>query len=162
MKLDISNHQAIKDSAEQCTKVFGDVDILINNAGIVQGKEFMSLNEKLVSKQFIVNMESHFWITKEFLGPMLKNNSGQLVSIASMAGLLGQANLTDYCAAKFGAVGFMESLRVELKKNNSNVVCTTICPYFINTGMFDGATTGLLFPILEQQPTIDRMVKAIL
>ena len=41
-------------------------------------------------------------------------------------------------------------------------MCTTICPYFINTGMFDGATTGFLFPLLEQQPTIDRMVAAIL
>lgn len=66
----------------------------------------MDLNEKLVSKQFVVNLESHFWFTNEFLAPMIKRNHGQLVSIASMAGQLGQSNLTDYCAAKFGAVGF--------------------------------------------------------
>jgi len=57
--------------------------------------------------------------------------------------------MTDYCASKFAAVGMMEALRLELKRARKDIVCTTICPYFIKTGMFDGAKAGLLFPFLE-------------
>jgi all-trans-retinol dehydrogenase (NAD+) len=60
--------------------------------------------------------------------------------------------LGDYCASKFGAVGFNESLRMELKALKSNVRTTCICPYYINTGMFEGVKTRFSFilPILEE------------
>lgn len=79
-----------------------------------------------------------------------------------MAGIVGQPFLTDYCASKFGAIGLMESLRLEMKRANKNIVCTTVCPFFINTGMFDGAAASTLFPFLEQQAVIDRIMSAIL
>ena len=52
--------------------------------------------------------------------------------------MIGVVGLTDYCASKFGAVGFDESLRMELRKLKSNVKTTCICPYYIDTGMFSG------------------------
>ena len=57
------------------------------------------------------------------------------MTIASIAGMLGVNGLADYCASKFGAVGFDESLRFELRSLKSKVRTTCICPYFINTGM---------------------------
>lgn len=163
IKLDISSRQGIKDAAQQGLTKFGEVDILINNAGIVQGKQFTDLNEGLSSKQFVVNLESHFWITSEFLPAMIRRNSGQIVSVASMAGQLGTPFLSDYSAAKAGAIGMMESLRMELKRaGKTGIVCTTICPFFINTGMFDGVRGSILFPFLEQEETIDRMTSSIL
>lgn len=60
------------------------------------------------------------------------------MTIASIAGWVGVAGLVDYCASKFGAVGFDESLRMELRNSGSQVKTTCICPYYINTGMFDG------------------------
>ena len=71
---------------------------------------------------------------------MLERNHGHVVSIASSAGLAGIAGLTDYCSSKFAAVGFNESLQMELSLlKKTGVITTVVCPYLINTGMFHGA-----------------------
>ena len=72
---------------------------------------------------------------------MLEKDHGHIVSIASCAGLGGVRGLCDYCSSKFGAVGFQESLHMELKAMEKNIHTTVVCPYFINTGMFDGVQT---------------------
>ena len=73
---------------------------------------------------------------------MLANNHGHIVSLASAAGLCGTTGLCDYSASKFGAVGFQESLTMELDSlGKDGVHTTTVCPFFINTGMFDGVKT---------------------
>ena len=82
-----------------------------------------------------------FQTTKAFLPAMLKRDHGHIVSIASGAGLGGTCGLCDYCASKFGAVGFQESLHMELKAMKKEIHTTVVCPYYINTGMFDGAQT---------------------
>jgi len=79
-----------------------------------------------------------------------------------MAGIVGQPFLVDYCASKFGAIGMMESLRLECKRAGRNIKCTTICPFFINTGMFDGVKASVLFPFLEQDYVINRIMSGIL
>jgi len=93
---------------------------------------------------------------------MIKKNDGHIVSIASVAGLTGGPKMVDYSSSKFGAVGLMEALRTEMKHKNININVTTICPYIVNTGMFDGAKTSVLFPILDQDHVINRSVNAIL
>ena len=80
---------------------------------------------------------------------MIKKNKGHIVSIASVAGTLGTPGLADYCGSKFGAFGIDESLRQECKKLNYNIKTTCICPFFINTGMFDGAKGRFPFRILD-------------
>lgn len=77
---------------------------------------------------------------------------GHIVTVASMAGIVGVAGLADYCASKFGAVGFDESLRMELNGLKSNVKTTCICPFFIDTGMFEGVKSKYHFflPILNE------------
>jgi all-trans-retinol dehydrogenase (NAD+) len=88
------------------------------------------------------NVVSLLQTVKAFLPYMLGKNSGHIVSIASSAGLFGVTGLADYCASKFAAVGFDESLRMELSALGKDGVHTTVvCPYFINTGMFDGVTS---------------------
>ena len=73
---------------------------------------------------------------------MMEKNHGHIVTIASSAGLFGVAGLMDYCASKFGAVGINESLTSELSiKGLDGVHTTVVCPYFIDTGMFDGVKT---------------------
>ena len=73
---------------------------------------------------------------------MMVKNHGHVVTIASSAGFFGVPGLCDYCASKFGAAGFDESLNMELgalKKDGINT--TVVCPYFMNTGMFEGVKT---------------------
>ena len=69
---------------------------------------------------------------------MLEKNYGHIVSIASCAGLNGTCGLSDYCASKFGAVGFLESLHMEFKAMKKNIHTTIVCPYFTNTEMIKG------------------------
>ena len=73
---------------------------------------------------------------------MLENDHGHIVSIASSAGLAGISGLCDYCSSKFAAFGFNESLQMELTSlGKKNIYTTVVCPYLVNTGMFDGAKT---------------------
>lgn len=121
VELDVSDREQITQVIEKARSQFGDVDILINNAGVVQGKAFTEMNEKMVSKTMVINAESHFWLVKDVLGPMLKRNSGHIVSVSSIAGMAGTAGMTDYCASKFAAYGFNEAMRVEMKHFNKNI-----------------------------------------
>jgi len=94
---------------------------------------------------------------------MIKGKRGHLVTIASMAGLTSVPGLSDYCASKHGAVAIDESVRLEIgQKGLSAFIKTTcICPYFIDTGMFDGAKKAFPFYILSPIEVADRIIAAI-
>ena len=83
---DVSNYELVKECAEKCKKAYGDVDILINNAGIVSGKKILENNEKLIEKTLHVNTISHHFTVREFLPAMIKKNRGHIVTVASCAG----------------------------------------------------------------------------
>ncbi|XP_012675733.2 short chain dehydrogenase/reductase family 16C, member 5a [Clupea harengus] len=162
---DCSDKTEVYRVAEQVKREVGDISILINNAGIVTGKKFMDAPDHLIEKTIEVNTMSHFWTNKAFLPAMVKNNHGHLVTISSSAGLIGVNGLADYCASKFAAIGFAESVALELIATGKDGVKTTIvCPYFINTGMFDGCSTKwpTLLPILDPNYVAKKVVEAIL
>lgn len=161
-ELDVSNRQMITQVLNKAKGQFGDVDILINNAGIVQGKPFTEMNEKFVSKTMVVNAESHFWLIKDVIGPMIKRNSGHIVSVSSVAGLAGNPGMTDYCASKFAALGLNEALRLEMKSLGHDINFTTICPFYFNSGLFEGVKCSLVYPLLETDYVAKRTVIAIL
>ncbi|XP_059142350.1 protein dhs-3-like [Physella acuta] len=164
-RVDLSKREDIYKVADQVKADVGDVDILVNNAGIVTGKNFLDCPDALCEKTMQVNIHAHFWTTKCFLPSMLTNNHGHIVTIASSAGLFGVSGLSDYCASKFAAVGFDESLRNELSKLGKDGVNTTVvCPFYINTGMFEGVKTRFpnILPILNPEEVVDRIVNAVL
>ncbi|XP_067887971.1 epidermal retinol dehydrogenase 2 isoform X2 [Heterodontus francisci] len=102
---------------------------------------------------------------KAFLPAMIASNHGHLVSIASSAGLFPVNGLADYCSSKFAAIGFAQSVALELLVSGKNGVKTTIvCPYYINTGMFDGCKTKWphLLPILDPNYAAKKITDAIL
>lgn len=101
-------------------------------------------------------------ILKAFLPGMQEKNHGHIVSVASIAGLIGAYQLTDYCSSKFAAVGLEESLRLELNCDGyDGIHSTVVCPYYINTGMFAGIGRSLI-PILTPEYVVNETVKAIL
>ncbi|KAM4624156.1 epidermal retinol dehydrogenase 2-like [Polymixia lowei] len=162
---DCSDKAEVYRVADQVKREVGDVSILVNNAGIVTGKKFMDAPDSLIEKTMEVNTMAHFWTYKAFLPAMIANNHGHLVSIASSAGLIGVNGLADYCASKFAAVGFAESVGLELLATGKDGVKTTIvCPYFINTGMFDGCQTKWprLLPILDPDYVAKKIITAVL
>ncbi|KFP71475.1 Epidermal retinol dehydrogenase 2, partial [Acanthisitta chloris] len=133
---DCSKRQDVYRVADQVKKEVGDVSILVNNAGIVTGKRFVDSPDSLAEKSMEVNTVAHFWTYKAFLPAMIATNHGHLVSIASSAGLFGVNRLADYCASKFAAVGFAESIDLEMRcLRKFGIKTTIVCPYVINTGM---------------------------
>ena len=160
---DLTNREEIAAVAAQTLAESGPIDILINNAGIVSGKGLLDLSDGEIEQTFQVNTMALFWTVRAFLPSMLERDSGHLVTVASAAGLAGTAKLTDYCSSKFAAVGFDESLRLELRRQDSKVITTVVCPFYIDTGMFDGVKTRFswLLPILKPEAVAERVVDAI-
>ncbi|XP_050397408.1 protein dhs-3 isoform X2 [Patella vulgata] len=163
--VDLTDRHEIYKAANEVKKDVGQIDILVNNAGVVTGKKFLDCPDDLVIRTMDVNIMAHFWTAKCFLPGMIERNHGHLVNIASSAGFLGVTGLADYCASKYSAVGFDESMRFELNSQGKTGVHTTVvCPYFINTGMFDGVKTRFpfLLPILDPEYAVNKIMDAIL
>ncbi|XP_071958073.1 epidermal retinol dehydrogenase 2-like [Antedon mediterranea] len=164
-KVDLSKREDVYNVADKVKEAVGDVDILVNNAGVVTGKKFMDSPDKMIQLTMDVNTTAHFWTIKSFLPSMIERNHGHIVTIASSAGLFGTKGLIDYCASKFAAVGLDESLRFELMFMGLRGVHTTVvCPFFINTGMFDGVKTRFpsIMPIVEPEVAVNKIMRGIL
>jgi all-trans-retinol dehydrogenase (NAD+) len=127
--------------ADQVRGEVGDPIVVVNNAGVVSGQHLIDLAPEQIERTFAVNVLALYWVTKAFLPAMLANGEGHVVTVASAAGLIGVAKQTDYSASKHAAVGFDESLRMELRRMGSRLRTTVVCPYYIDTGMFEGASS---------------------
>lgn len=160
--VDVSQKSAVTAAAAKVLQKIGHLDVLINNAGVVSGKHFLELDEKDIAQTYSVNTFALYWTIQAFLPSMLERDSGRLVTIASAAGLAGSSRLTDYSGSKHAAVGFMESLRAELRDAGSSVSTLTVNPFYINTGMFDGVKSGSpLLPIQNQDVATSAILDAI-
>ncbi|CAL7940438.1 unnamed protein product [Xylocopa violacea] len=158
---DLCDREDVYKKAAQVTKEVGKVTILINNAGVTNNTKFLDTPDKLIIRTMNVNVMSHFWTIKAFLPSMIENNKGHIVSIASLAGLIGVPKLVDYCASKFAAIGFEEALHMELAAEGYNINTTVICPFFIrSTGMFEDVSPRFV-PRLTPNEVADRVVTAM-
>ncbi|MGC8472537.1 MAG: SDR family oxidoreductase [Acidimicrobiales bacterium] len=160
---DVRDVDAVRSTAERVHYEVGDPLILVNNAGVVSGARLLDLSDEAIRRTFDVNALALFWVTKAFLPAMVDAGHGHIVTVASAAGLVGVARQTDYSASKHAAVGFDESLRAELRRIAPRVRTTVVCPYYVDTGMFDGVRTRvpLLLPILRQEEVALRIADAI-
>jgi all-trans-retinol dehydrogenase (NAD+) len=160
---DVSDREQVYAKAAEAKAERGSVDILINNAGIVSGQSFLELPDEKIEATFRINTMALFWTTKAFLGDMMERNSGHVVTISSASGLIGVAKLADYSASKWAAFGMDESLRFEMQQRAPGVKTTVVCPYYIDTGMFDGVKSrfSFLLPILKEEKVADGVIKAI-
>lgn len=141
----------------------GPQDVVINNAGIITGKRLLEASDAEIRRTFELNTLALFWVTRAVLPGMLERDHGTVATIASAAGLAGVARQTDYSASKWAAVGFTESLRAELRADSSAVGTFVMCPFYIDTGMFEGASTKFprLLPILKEQEVARSALTAI-
>lgn len=113
--------------AMEAVKLFGRIDILINNAGISMRALFEEVDLDVVRKVMDINFYGVLYATKYCL-PEIKKNSGSIIGISSIAGYRGLPGRTGYSASKFALNGFLEVLRTELLKTNVHVL--TACPGF--------------------------------
>lgn len=158
-RIDVTDAEAVAAAAARA----GEVDVAVNNAGVVTGARLEDNTEAGIRRTFEVNALAPYWLTRAVLPGMRARGRGTVVTVASAAGLVGVARQTDYSASKHAAVGFAESLGAELRKDGSPVTSLVVCPYYIATGMFEGVRTRVpwLLPILEPQAVADAILDAV-
>lgn len=159
--VNVSDLQAIKSAYEKVKSEVGEVDILVNCAGIVRGNNtFDKQTVQDIDLTMDINANAPMYVALAVLPDMLRRDRGHICNIASAAGMLGVPKLSVYCASKWAVIGWTESMRVELKQARSHVRVTSVAPYFINTGMFDGVNSKV-FPILDPEKTAAKIIRAV-
>jgi 3-oxoacyl-[acyl-carrier protein] reductase len=128
---------------------FGQIDVLINNAGITKDGLLMRMSEEQWDEVIQVNLKSVFNLTKACIKPMMKAKSGSIINLTSIVGIKGNAGQANYAASKAGIIGFTKSVALEL--GSRNIRCNAVAPGFIETEM-----TGEL-----NEATVEEWKKAI-
>lgn len=163
--VDVTSQDRVVDAATRVRVEIGPVHVLFNNAGIVRGNGYFWESDP---KDFLSTMEVNsigpMLVAREFLPGMIESGREcRLVNIASSAGLNAVPRMAAYAASKWAAVGFSDSVRLELEQaGHDRVKVTTVCPTYINTGMFDGAKGILFTPMLEQEDVVAETWSAML
>ncbi|MBF6428276.1 SDR family oxidoreductase [Nocardia cyriacigeorgica] len=157
--VDVSAPEQISEAARAVREEVGDIDILVNNAGIVRGNTYFweTTNRADIDKTMAINSLAPMYVTLEFLPAMVAcSGQARVLTIASSAGLVSNPRMSVYAASKWAALGWSDSVRIELEQaGHDHVKVTTVCPTYIDTGMFDGAKGFLLTPILKQDEVVD-------
>jgi NAD(P)-dependent dehydrogenase (short-subunit alcohol dehydrogenase family) len=138
VKCDVSQKSEVEEMIKKTMAKFGKIDILVNNAGIAQFKPLLELTEEDWDRTIDINLKGYFLCAQAAAKEMVKQKSGVIVNIASVA--MGQQgigfpNIAHYCASKGGIVGMTEALAVELAPYNIRV--NAIAPGMIETPMID-------------------------
>lgn len=164
--VDVSSQEMIADACTRVLAEIGPVEVLFNNAGIVRGNSYFWETQDVgeIELTMAVNSLAPMLITRELLPAMIETGSDcRIVNIASSAGLVSNPRMAVYAASKWAAIGWSDSVRLELgQAGHDHVKVTTVCPTYINTGMFDGAKKMLLTPMLEQEEVVDATWKEML
>jgi short-subunit dehydrogenase len=148
------------ETAKKVKKDVGTIDILINNAGIIVGKYFLDHTHEDIDRTMGVNSIALMHITSEFLPEMVKMGQGHIVNIASAAGLVSNPKMSVYVASKFSVVGWSDSLLLEMRNASTNVQITTVTPFYISTGMFDGVKSKIV-PIVKPEVAVQKIIRGL-
>ena len=159
--VDISRNELVVEGYNKVVSECGEVDILINCAGIVtSNKTFDQQTADEIVRTININTIAPMFVTRAMLPGMLKRNRGHVCNIASAGGMLSNPKMSVYAASKWGAIGWSDSVRIELQDMKSDVHFSTVAPYYINTGMFDGVKSRII-PILKPEYVAKRIIRAI-
>lgn len=160
-RVDVSDYETVASSYVKVREEVGDVDILINCAGIItSNKTFDLCSADEMDRTIKVNTLAPMYVARQVLPDMIKRNSGHICNIASAGGMLSNPKMSVYAASKWAAIGWSDSVRIELQEMKSRVRVTTIAPYYITTGMFDGVKSKV-FPLLNPEKVAQRIIGAI-
>jgi len=157
--VDVTDANAVTNATASLRNEFGKIDILIANAGIGgNNAETRSLNAEAVAKVININLLGAVNAVSAVLPAMLKNKSGQLVAISSLAGFRGLPKSAAYSASKAGMTAFFESVRLDVQ--SKGVAVTIIQPGFIKTPLTSGRANKMPF-LMELEDSIPLFLKAI-
>jgi 3-oxoacyl-[acyl-carrier protein] reductase len=133
LAMNVNDAAQIETGLASIQKQFGDVGILVNNAGVTRDNLLMRMKEEEWDEIMATNLKSVYRLSKAVVRGMMKARSGRIINITSVIGATGNAGQTNYAAAKAGMVGFSKALARELGSRNITVNC--VAPGFIDTDM---------------------------
>lgn len=160
IKTDLSQEADLEKAVEEIRAKGLQVDILINNAGVVTGKDFVKHTSAEIEKSMQVNSLAPMKLTLALLPQMINKASGHIVNISSAAGMLANPGMSVYCGSKWAMSGWSDSLRIEMEREKTGVKVLTVTPYYIATGMFEGVRSPII-PILKPEKVAGKIIKAI-
>ncbi len=147
---DVSNFEESETIVELAIEKFGQIDVLVNNAGITRDTLIMRMKPEDFSKVINVNLVGTFNITKNVVPYMMKKRQGRIINISSVVGISGNAGQCNYAASKAGIIGFTKSLAKELASRN--ILVNAVAPGFIETSMTDVLQESVKESIKKQIP----------
>ncbi len=130
---DASDYDAAHKLVDEVLEEFGQIDIVVNNAGITKDNLLMRMSLEDYEEVIRVNLNSAFNLTKAVTKPMMKQRKGSIINMSSIVGRKGNAGQANYAASKAGLIGFSKSIALEL--GSRNIRCNVIAPGFIETEM---------------------------
>jgi NAD(P)-dependent dehydrogenase (short-subunit alcohol dehydrogenase family) len=139
VRLDITDPVDAKAAVGSAMEGFGRIDVLVNNAGNFYAGFFEELSQEQVERQIRTNLFGPMNVTRAVLPVMRKQRSGHVVTLSSLAGLVGQEFCSAYAASKFGLEGWMESIRFEIEP--FGIRTTIVEPGFFRTDLLEEAST---------------------
>jgi len=134
--VDITDTKKLTEILESLAKEHQGIGILVNNAGVTRDRLMMQMDEDDYDKLMAVNLRAAFMATKVVLRSMIRNKFGRIISLSSVAGVMGQAGSANYAASKAGLIGMTKSIVREVAKKGITANC--IAPGFIITDMTQG------------------------
>lgn len=137
---DVSDPAAAAKIVESTIATYGRIDILVNNAGITADGLILRMSEAAWDKVIDTNLKGTFSVTKAAIRPMVRQRWGRIISISSVAGVVGNAGQANYSAAKAGMIGFTKAIAKEVASRN--ITANVIAPGFIDTEMTAGLTAA--------------------
>ena len=148
--VDVADKKAVEEAAAKIFADFGKVDILVNNAGITRDGLAMRMSEEDWDAVLATNLKGAFNFIQAVLRPMLKQRSGRIVNMASVAGVMGNAGQANYSASKAGLIGLTKTLARELASRGITV--NAVAPGFIKTDMTDVLPEAIKTGVVGQIP----------
>jgi 3-oxoacyl-[acyl-carrier protein] reductase len=132
---DVSKFEDCENMVKEIITEFGNLDVLVNNAGITKDMLLMRMKPEDFESVIDVNLVGTFNVTKNVISYMMKQRSGRIINISSVVGVSGNAGQTNYSASKAGIIGFTKSLAKEVASRN--ILVNAVAPGFIETQMTD-------------------------
>ncbi|MFI3246794.1 MAG: 3-oxoacyl-ACP reductase FabG [Ferrimonas sp.] len=151
MVLNVTEQASVDALFSQIKAEFGDVDVLVNNAGITRDNLMLRMKDEEWDEIINTNLTSVFRTSKAVLRTMMKKRHGRIINVGSVVGTMGNAGQVNYAAAKAGLLGFTKSMAKEVASRGITV--NTVAPGFIQTDMTEELTDSQKEGILGQVPT---------
>jgi 3-oxoacyl-[acyl-carrier protein] reductase len=165
LAMNVNDPAQVEAVLDEIQKTYGDVAILVNNAGITRDNLLLRMKDDEWDDILSTNLKSVYRLSKAVLRGMLKARDGRIINITSVVGAMGNAGQTNYAAAKAGVVGFSKALAREVGSRHVTVNC--VAPGFIDTDMTHGMTDEQRKALLSQIPlgrlgAVDDVAHAVL